>query len=209
MSMTTTHTRTHTFTATSLVKPLVKSILEHPHDREWSLQGFGMLRTYLAPELRLHVWDARSKVPFVSEIHTHPWNFHSYVVAGLVYNIRYERKLFGVKFVMGDEGPFREQEILCGEGGHETDKEAELVLLRPDPTEIVREGEQYTQRAHEIHRSQPEDGTVTIIEREFLDDADHAFVYVPRDNDWVSAEPRPATPNEVEAITRNALSRWF
>lgn len=184
-------------------KQLVKSILEHPGGFEWSLQGFGMLRTYIEPELRLHVWDSRFKVEDVSEMHTHPWHFHSFVVVGQVTNTRFVKP-----YANPDGIPFREQEILCGVGGHETDR-SKAVKLSVAKIEKIKAGETYSQLAHEIHQSWPEDGTVTIIEREFLDDADHAYVYVPEGQEWVSAEPRPADPGEVESICHHALTTWF
>lgn len=206
--MSITHTRTRTFTGTSLVKPLVKSILEHPEGHEWSLQGFGMLRTYLGSrDLRLHIWDSRFKVEEVSELHTHPWNFHSFVVAGEV-----ENKLFmkvDPERASVRHEPFVEQEILCGEGGHETPNSTMVALRVDKPSRIHKEGDEYSQFAHEIHRSLPADGSVTIIQREFLGDDDHAFVYIPEGDEWISAEPRPATDEEVAAICTDALARWF
>jgi hypothetical protein len=182
---------------------LVKAILEHPGGFDWSLQGFGMLRTYLTPEIRLHVWDSRYKVENVSTLHTHPWHFHSYVVAGYVVNQR---------FIKGDEwrspANYREQEILCGPGGHETDKSSNVFLWQ-GVKERYGEGDSYTQKAHEIHESTPEDGTVTIVRREFLEDADHAFVYIPIGEEWVSAEPRKAKKAEVQDICQYALTAWF
>lgn len=204
--MTAMRTHTHTFTTHSLVKPLVRSIIEHPFDHEWSLQGFGMLRTYLdSKDLRLHIWDSRFKVADVSELHTHPWNFHSYVVSGEVKNRRYTKNpADSILIGIAEAGVYREQEILCGEGGHETDRSREVALV-PGRLERVFENDHYSQLAHEIHRSEPVDGTVTIIAREFLDDDDHAFVYVPQDQEWVSAEPRPATREEVGEICAKAF----
>lgn len=74
------------------IKLLVKSILENPtpQTRNWSLQGFGFLRSYLSSELRLHVWDSRYRVKNVSGIHTHPWDFDSYIVAGELHQFRYK-----------------------------------------------------------------------------------------------------------------------
>lgn len=210
--MTISHVRTHTLTTNALARALTRSILEHPHDHEWSLQGFGMLRTYLDGDrnLRLHVWDSRFKVKDVDEIHTHPWDFHSYVVAGKVVNQRFGwlavEDLLDLARVVK---VYRQQEILCGPGGHETPAEPQSVVLVPQSREMVLANDRYSQLAHEIHRSQPDDGTVTIIQREFLDDADHAFVYIPEGQEWVSAEPRQATKDEVEEICGNALKRWF
>lgn len=207
--MTLTRTHTYTFTATSFVKPLVKAILEHPEGHDWTLQGLGMLRTYLGADRnhRLHIWDSRFKVEGVDELHTHPWNFHSYVIAGEVINTRYRKNLIPSPSI-GDGEPYREQEILCGEGGHETET-TRAVTLHAERAETIVECGIYSQAAFEIHRSQPADGTVTIIEREFLDDDDHAFVYIPVGAEWVSAEPRTATDEEVKAICEHALQAWF
>lgn len=183
---------------------LVKAILEHPGDFEWSLQGFGMMRTYLAPEVRLHVWDSRYRVDGVTDMHTHPWHFHSEVIVGHVINTRYVHTMRDDKHAMR----YRQKEILCGVGGHETGRENNVLLMRDSP-EIIIAGQTYTQLAHEIHSSAPADGTVTIITREFLDDADHAFVYALEGSDWVSAEPRPATAEEVKEICSSALRAWF
>lgn len=184
-------------------RDLVRSLIENPMDHEWSLQGFGMLRTYLSPEVRLHVWDSNHRVQDVTLMHTHPWHFHSFVVAGVVNNIRYDK---------GDGSgakKYMEQEILCGVGGDVTDKEPALVGLVPRAAETYVKGNIYSQLAHEIHTSLPQDGTVTIVEREFLDDADHAYVYYPADKAWVSAEPRPATRDEVADICARSFGTWF
>lgn len=191
-------------------KALVKSILEWPGARDWSLQGFGMLRTYLAPDLRLHVWDSRWKVENVTTMHTHPWNFISSVVAGGVKNRRYYKHGEVPAHVPVNSASllYREQEILCGVGGHETET-SDVVMLVAGHAEMITEGQHYHQLAHEIHSSEPVDGTVSIIQRQFLNDADHAFVYVPDGQEWVSAEPRPANKDEVEAICTYALNTWF
>lgn len=206
MTMTRTHTRTHTFTQVDFVKPLVKAVLVNADRFEWSLQGFGMLRTYLDDErnVRLHVWDHRFRTEAVDSIHTHPWNFHSFVVAGVVHNMRYRR------YVMRNElgQPFREQEILCGPGGHETATSHDVTLVAGDK-ETYKESDSYSQLAHEIHASDPVPGTVTVIVREFLDDTEHAYVYIPLGQEWVSAEPRRASTAEVQAITQGALKAWF
>lgn len=203
MTMTRTHTFTHTFTGTDLVKPLVKAMLKNADRFEWTLQGFGMLRTYLDDDhnLRLHVWDPRFKVEGVDEVHTHPWNFHSFVVAGEVENVRLSAGL-------AEDGNYMEQKLRCGVGGGLCG-DPRSVSLREHRPEIVKEGETYTQKAHEIHRSSPASGTVTIIQREFLDDTEHAYVYIPKGQEWCSAEPRLATAEEVETITVDALARWF
>lgn len=184
-------------------KALVKSILERAMERDWSLQGFGMLRTYLAPDLRLHVWDSSYQAKDVSTMHTHPWDFTSIVIAGKVTNTRY---------IVSDDlevgVPYIQQQILCGEFGGESGPPQHVGLTAEMP-EIYEAGDLYVQVAEEIHSSSPEDGTVTIIARRFLDDPDHAFVYYKEDDGWVTAEPRAATNSEIADICHNALERWF
>lgn len=184
--------------ASTTIKKLVQHVLEYPKGYEWTVQGLGMMRTYLAPEIRLHVWDGKHKFPNVSELHTHPWNFHSIVVAGKVFNHRYVES--------GDGTQIMRQTIRCGEGGGLIG-DPEKVRLTMGMKECYIEGDIYVQKAREIHRSSPLDGTVTIIHREFLDDTEHAYVYF--DGEWVTAEPRAATPQEIEDTCVIALGTWF
>lgn len=180
---------------------LAKVILEHCEDYEWSLQGLGMLRLYLAPEVRLHVWDSRYVVSGVSQMHTHPWHFHSTVLAGSVTNHRYEETGFAGSRVC-------RQRIRCGEGGGLVG-EPEIIELTRVSEEHYKPGDCYHQLASEIHVSEPESGTVTIIRRDFQDDSDHAHVFWPEGAEWVSAEPRRAAEEEVRDICGASLKRWF
>lgn len=192
----------------AIQKPLVQKLLEHGDGVEWSTQGLGMLRCYLAPEIRLHIWDSEQKAEDVSELHTHPWDFESVVVAGVVENDRYVETEFDPEFDPGETN-FLKGEIFCGEGGGLTEKPPVEVRLSKYPTEIFREGDVYAQKALEIHRSRPLSGTVTIIRRHFEGDRDHAFVYWPLGEEWVTAEPRPATDDEVARVVEHSLKAWF
>lgn len=197
------------------VRPLVANVLRNADHYQWSLQGFGMLRLYLSREVRLHVWDSRFAVKGVSEIHDHPWNLESYVISGKITNTRYwvhtcihtDAEIAG----LGLRRPFLRSEIVCGPGGNNSPAEVkargERVWLNPRDPEVYFAGESYAQRADEIHHTSYEDGTVTIVRREFLQDTEHAHVFFSADEEWVSAEPRTATPEEVRAITARAL-RW-
>jgi hypothetical protein len=184
------------------LKLMVQTILEKPFDREWSLQGFGMLRTYFTDKVRLHIWDSRYAVEDVTTIHDHPWSFASTVVAGEIVNVRYdEHGLRGEKF--------NRLKIMCGEGGGPAGEPEVARLWARDP-EIYREGSTYHQAWDELHESRPKDGTVSIIERHFTDQSpDIARVFYPLNQEWVSAEPRPATRAEVGAICMDALETWF
>ena len=170
------------------LQELVRSALEGEREnptRKWTLQGLGMLRTYVdeAETMRLHIWDSRFAVPGVSEMHTHPWDMVSRVVSGEVYNR---------KFVPTDGGyPYMRQKLLCGAGGGLCGV-PERVELSTGKGELVLPGESYSQAWHEIHVSEPADGTVTLIRRVFGSDRDHAYVFWPEGEEWVSAEPRQA-----------------
>jgi len=62
--------------------------------------------------------------------------------------------------------------------------------------------------SHEIHQTQHDEGTVTIM-RKHPTWNESARVFWPAGTQWVSAEPRAATAAEVHDITSNALQRWF
>jgi len=190
-------------TATRL---LVKSILEKAVHYKWTIQGFGMLRLYLSPTTRIHVWNSRYVIPGVSDIHDHPWDFTSTIVAGELKNAR-------LKFEPGLSGTYRGSKILCGAGAHLVGKlsgdEPEFFHRCTVASEAYYAGDSYRQHRSEVHQSFPADGTVTIVERVMSEDADHAMVYWPRNEEWVSAEPRPATSEEIVDITGYSLHRWF
>jgi hypothetical protein len=187
----------------------VRAILEHPLGYEWTVQGLGMLRMYLSEEYRLHVWDERLRVPNVSQMHTHPWDFDSYVVAGVIEQRRYLRYESGSTFTP-DIRFVWQQSIVCGAGGG-LDGEPQRAVLREQEKEVYVAGQTYRQVAEELHISEPLDGSITIIERRFHPDTEHAYVYWDQalgKAGWVSAEPREATPREVIRTCEYALARW-
>jgi hypothetical protein len=195
----------------SAIKPLVKTILENPWSYDWTVQGLGMLRMYLpGPDnLRLHIWDQKLAVPNVSKIHTHPWNFESFVVCGIVNNQRYEEicpSNFG-------GNSYWKQSLQCGIGGC-VKGEPVTVRIAADPYEQYREGETYHQLADEIHYSNPADGSITLVKRTVPEGrlADMAYVYWPYTHGitgWVSAEPRKATRKEIAETCDHSLTEWL
>lgn len=187
-------------------KLLVKKILENATDYRWSLQGFGMLRLYLADEVRLHVWDKRYQIEDVSIIHTHPWNFRSTVIAGAINNIQYREGIDHALALWRELIVTGEQATAVTQGG------PELVHLENMTTVYYVEGDSYYQPMHVPHKTLYEDGSVTVIERDGRLPNNHAYSYWPQlrgPNGWVSAAPRTATLEEVLDICGNALERWF
>lgn len=173
---------------------LLLPILTRAEDFEWSLQGFGMLRMYITPEVRLHLWNPHAAYPGVTRIHNHPWDFESHVICGSMLDRLYRTQDWS-RFAP----THREERIVCGPGGHsEGAKRTVRLVLKGERR--VSAGESYTLKASELHESLPEPGTATIIVRTFKTDTEHALVYPQVERPWVSAEPRPATKEEVRAF---------
>lgn len=179
---------------------LVRSILEKWGSYTWTVQGLGMLRTKIADVGRIHIWDASLRTWQVSDIHSHPWELRSTVISGELINQR-----FGI--VDTSNLAYVRQKLACGEGGGLLDK-PEDVCLSVFPLDFYTPGSMYKQAKEEIHRSMPQDGTVTLMERQLEDGHQEAYVFWPRGTQWVSAEPRVATDQEVRRVVGYALARW-
>jgi hypothetical protein len=178
---------------------LARCVLNNAIHLNWSIQGFGMLRAYLSKETRLHIWHSSGKVDNVSTIHDHPWDFDSYVIAGQITDVVYREK--------ENTDPFThvKQRIRCGEGGCALDQQF-LARLAIVESRTYFPGEMYSRKATDLHESIPADGTITLIRRRFNEDTEHAWVCFPIGTEWVSAEPRKATPEEVERFVGAGLS---
>jgi hypothetical protein len=184
-----------------LLQEFAKGILETADQRRWTIQGLGMLRTYLGGGTRLHIWDDRFAVPDVSEMHNHPWNLFSFVCSGLIRNQRFEYSPSGQLY--------KRQMLFCGAGGG-LKGEPEDTTLELTTDEFLFPGDSYEQRAEEIHQSKPIRGTVTIVHRTVPQGGspDLASVFWGPGADWVSAEPKPAEDHEIAAIVSEALADW-
>jgi len=194
------------FETHSTIRLLIRKILERPHNHDWSLQGFGMLRLYLSDSLRLHVWDETFAVPGVSIMHTHPWDFTSTVIAGYITN-RIYRQVDGT--VPNVEWCMR-QLIKCGVGGGPCESNTpEPCHVKLHKAKTYVEGQRYAERSEQIHTSHPVRGTVTLVKRSFKQDTEHAYVYWPYGGKWISAEPKPARKEQVESIASYSLREWF
>jgi len=185
----------------STTQLLVSKILENADRLKWSLQGLGMLRTYLSKAVRLHIWDDRFEVPNVSKTHTHPWDIDdSTVVCGKITNRLY--RVIDYKLTK----THHEQRIQCGADG-KTVGEKRGVNLELHREYVVPAGQAYFQKHDEPHDTLAERGTITIVTRRFRPDTEHASVFFPFGTEWVPGIPRPATPAEVATIVEGALQR--
>ncbi len=176
-------------------------ILTQPLERKWSVQGLGMMRTYLNDTQRLHIWNSSLMVHEVTQRHDHPWNFTSEIIFGAMHQTR------ATEIIPSETGEWVKHRVLCGEGGGLVG-EPELVNIRMGEIETYYEGYSYSQKAHEVHDSFPLNNTVTIMTREYLEDNTHANVYFLKRGEFVSAEPRPASRAEILYITREVLHAY-
>lgn len=187
-----------------MTKKLVQAVLKSPHNLRGSVQGLGMMRTYLSDEIRLHIWDKSLKIPSVTPLHDHPWHLDSHIVVGELRQNRFRIVPQGTP----SAEEFNTTTIKCGEGAC-TLTDTIQVMLRRKPLEVYREGEEYRQHKNEIHESFPVDGTVTIVTRKFTANRDAARVFWKGTGAFISAEPRGATSVEIERITERSLNLWF
>lgn len=170
-----------------------------------------MARVKIADVGRVHVWDSRLRTPLVSDVHEHPWPLKSTIISGEMLNQRFSQVEEGEclsPFPLPYYRPYYRQTLKTGEGGGLVG-EPKVVTLRPHMPEFYCAGSLYVQSPSEIHRSQPQDGTVTLMERPMGPPLQETFVYWPLGMDWVSAEPRrPRNEYELSAIIALALARW-
>lgn len=185
------------------MKQLIAPILERPDQFDWTLHGLGMLRTYLDPNTRLHIWSAGEAIARDSGLHNHPWDMQSWVIAGRMINTR---------FIEHRDGELMNTGLVrCGPAAplNMTLEDVDQRRLLALPSETLLEGSCYSQRAAEFHVSEPDDGTVTLMRKEPHADVCQARIAWPANNEWISADAYPASVDEVERITQNALQRWF
>jgi hypothetical protein len=191
---------------------LVMSILERSESFDWTVQGFGMLRTKIKDAGRIHVWDSRLRNALVSDVHAHPWPLTSTIISGELINVRYREvdtnSPQDVALALRHKAMwFRRSLIKTGEGGGLTG-ESTRVLLRPEPPEIYTAGETYAQQPEEVHRTIPRDGTVTLMERPMGEPLQETVVYWPDGAEWVTAEPCPAMDRQRKMALGLALMLW-
>jgi hypothetical protein len=182
---------------------VIHHAITHPENHEWSVQGFGMLRTYFGKDKRwrLNIWHQRLAVPLCSIIHDHPWSFESLIMAGQFRNVRYHFQP-SAKMMATHEW----QVIKTGPGGG-PDGEHEFCILHELSHEIYTPGDSYTQSPTEIHASHYQDGCVTFNDRTRVGDGEHARVFWPAGGEWVDAMPREATKREIGIACEAARQR--
>lgn len=192
------------FTPYGAARKLCEFILRNAEMFEWSVQGLGMYRLYLSPDTRLHIWSESAEREKATKMHTHPWDFESLIIAGQVL----DRRFIETPNINTGSKTYMKQKLLCGEGGGLVG-EPQGVYISELPSMVYGPGTGYYHRATDIHYTEFEECTVTLVRREFLQDNDHAFVYWPLYEQWGTAEPRPAEDDEIQQVVARVLGVHF
>lgn len=177
---------------------------------QWSIQGFGMLRLYVRDVARIHIWHSALRYPGVSMIHNHSWDLVSTVVVGQIINTRFKEtagpcKCYGHRDCFhGPQGSYHTQRRITGYQTVEVGPIVKTYLRSGDP-EYYGPGDTYAQKAHVIHQTGAQDGTVTVMERK-EDTEGQADIYWPHGTEWGTAKPRAATYPELLIGVNAALS---
>lgn len=185
----------------------VFAILERAHEREWTTQGLGMLRTYLDRDKvwRLNIWHDAFRIPGVSTIHDHPWHFDSWVLAGLFKNQR--MRITGHRDVGMEMNYFTIRTGVDHDPAKDRGK-VEACNLISGVVEEYHAGDYYHQDASEIHETTYLNGAVTINRRTRIGTGEHARVFWPRNEEWVDAKPKIATPEQISRALDDIEMRY-
>ncbi len=184
------------------LRRIVREVLEHPGEHRWSVHGIGMMRTYLddAREWRVNLWHPVLLNPGISTMHTHPWPFDSYVLAGQLKNLRFDRCTKGSV----DAELWNEGKIECGAGFDGLKGPPEIVTLHRREVETYKPNMTYTQLPPEIHDTNAAAGSITVIRRGEMLPGCEASVFWPVGQEWGDAS-REYDADEAEAVVALAL----
>lgn len=172
---------------------------------DWSVQGFGMLRLYVRNIGRIHIWTEALRYPNVSMIHNHAWDLDSTVICGRLLNTKFCE--YHAKSARSNTQLYNKVRLQTGFDSRLL-ANPELVRLYEYEPQIIPPGDNYYQAADEIHRTDAEEGTVTIMQRKDTKEAGQADVFWPVGSEWGTAQPRGATPEEIRLAIGKAM-RWL
>ena len=170
-----------------LERTITEPIGQHWSERVFAMQKLGVLRFQVPtdehPDRALHLWNRDLKDRSASDIHSHPFDFSSIVLAGRIVNTQYEA-------VGRFKGPYFGWVIRPGPNVTVTDRKQYALLLHDVDTIFA--GSSYRMDASEIHHTAFEDGTVTVVTKRRGKLADEAMVF-DRNEEWGNAAPEFAT----------------
>lgn len=202
---------------------LVRYILKNATKHKWQRDS-NHISLKMTPEMgavtTINVFDSRYRHPDGEIVHSHQRDFTSRTIAGVYRQQRYH---VTADFPGNPLQTTAEGGIRCLNRQFDRDFKPvwdapEFVNLKPLRVEQYVAGEGYSVQAPELHRAFPEDGTVTLITRDYV----HPKMGVQLC--WLPGqEPRRASGDrsevkmtgdalsdlEVEDIVGRALHEWF
>ena len=207
------------------VRAMVKAILKSAGSYSWEVPANGRLTLVLEPNVAvINVFHSKYRVPNSTAIHSHTVDFRSDIIGGVMRQYRYLRATAGAGHSAGPERStadagrgstpqrYWEQELTLG--GRLAGEPVEC-LLKESELEVYRTGEYYEITADEIHQSVPEDGTVTLISRQYKTSPTSVSTFWPWAPLPVGAKPsdkiipKEAPEEVVRDVISVALERWF
>lgn len=179
----------------------LKKILESPlgPKRNWTVTGFGKIGFMFAPNTKIHVWDRSVLDPAIPAIHSHSYDFRSFVVVGKVRNVLFKED---------DMNGETMNRVIVTSSGQVMDGPVTSRLIELETDEHA-EGDVYSQKFDEVHWSCPDDGTVTVVEWEFGADPQHMRVYWRGKYPWVDAKAHQAKDADVTRVCKRVLDLWY
>jgi hypothetical protein len=144
-------------------------------------------------------------------IHDHPWDFRSWIMTGVLYNLRFSEHIALGEHTsppaQGLSGLYEWKHIKTGPNGGPLKMDSTTVYLKPMKDEPYQQGETYCQRANEIHMTHYRPGTVTLNDRTNRN-GENARVFWQAGTPWVDAKPRTATDEVVKRTLALALDQF-
>jgi hypothetical protein len=194
----------------SALRSMIAHVLNNCFAHQWTVQGFGMMRLHLPGNFRLHLWNSSLRIPGVSDIHDHlQWGLMSTIICGSLVNRIWAENKPSIPSADESSVPIplyaMRATLKPGVGTYFKDAPVGGTLIGVSETRYFA-GDTYAQAPNEIHSTHPEDGTITLMQK-FPTDDESARVYWPMGTDWVSAEPREATRDEIQCVTAVALEQ--
>lgn len=201
----------------ALARCVLEEAIRRPGARSWTLQGFGVLRLNLHDDMCLHVWCPDLAAEGAPTIHDHPWQFSSFVVAGIAENHRFECRepapgqvIIPTQEEMSEGWrAFYRRTVMTGQPGLTAVLgDDRMVMLRRLGLERVRAGAWYHQSRGEIHESRPHAGTVTLVQR-LRDGDERANIFFSPLDPPADGNKRPATDAEVVHACTVSVRKWL
>lgn len=201
---------------TCILRGFALQVLQHHSDFQWTHEPGGFMRTCLAPDMVMNVFDASLVHEGATLIHTHPLDFTSMILAGELRHFRHTR--YGRAAAPAGAQPYGYQDFDVEFKGASPAKGCFLV---EEPMEVYHAGDTYQVLSHEIHRVGTEDGTITVLTREYITKPTGSttfWPYVapgalsakpPEPPKFDNVGPGPADPKVVAEVAMRANERWF